>query len=399
MTAQPEETGRALRVLQVQKAHGLGGSERHIVDLSRALRAQGFLVQVLWLEAPGYPLDALAAFTRESGVPVARLPIRRHVDPGLPRRLAAFLRRDPPDILHVHLIHATLHGVLAARGPAAPPLIASRHGVEPYRRLPWFGLLQRGLDRRCRRILVPSEHLARFTARWDGTAPEKIRVVPHGLPPKCFAPADAAARAASRAAWGVRPEEVVFGAVARLHASKDHATLLRAFARTLRRHPATRLVLIGDGPLRGRLEAQARALLGTEAPERVRFLGEQVVDRRLYAGFDVAVQATRREGFGLAALEAMAAALPLVASRVGALPEIVRPEETGLLVEAGAAAPLAAALERLASDPALRGALGERARVAAQAFTVERMARAVGAIYREVAAARAPVDNPPVRRG
>ena len=387
VTAERETPGRALRVLHVQKAHGLGGSERHIVDLARALRPQGCEAGVLWLEAPGHPLDALAAFTRENGVPVARLPIRGHLDPGLPRRMAAFLRRDPPDLLHLHLIHATLHGVLAARGRDAPRLIASRHGVEPYRRLPWFGLLQRRLDRRCQRILVPSEHLARFTRRWDGTAPAKMRVVPHGLPPECFAPADAAARAATRAAWGVRAEEVVLGAVARLHPSKDHATLLRAFAQALRRHPALRLILVGEGPLRGRLEALARELLGDAAPAHVLFLGEQVVDRGLYAGLDVAVQATRREGFGLAALEAMAAGLPLVASRVGALPEIVQPEETGLLVEAGSVSALAAALERLAADPALRVALGARAHRAAQAYTVERMARAVGAVYREVVTA------------
>lgn len=385
VTARREDAEHGLRVLHVQKAHGLGGSERHIVDLGRALGAHGFGVRVLWLEAPGHPLDGLVAFTRENRVPVARLPIGGHLDPGLPHRLAAFLREDPPDLLHLHLLHATLYGVLAAHGPHAPRLIASRHGVEPYRRLPWFGLLQRQLDRRCARVLVPSEHLARFTARWDGTAREKIRVVPHGLPPACFAPADAAAREAVRAAWGARPEEIVFGAVARLHPSKDHATLLRAFAQVHRRNRATRLILVGDGPRRERLEALARELLGEPEPEPVRFLGEAVVDRRLYAGFDVAVLATRREGFGLAALEAMAAGLPLIASRVGAVPEIVSPEETGLLVEPGSVPMLAAALDRLASDPALRGALGGRAHAAARAFTVERMARAIGAIYREVA--------------
>ena len=152
-----------------------------------------------------------------------------------------------------------------------------------------------------------------------------------------------------------------------------------------RRNRATRLILVGDGPRRERLEALARELLGEPEPEPVRFLGEAVVDRRLYAGFDVAVLATRREGFGLAALEAMAAGLPLIASRVGAVPEIVSPEETGLLVEPGSVPMLAAALDRLASDPALRGALGGRAHAAARAFTVERMARAIGAIYREVA--------------
>ena len=206
VTARREDAEHGLRVLHVQKAHGLGGSERHIVDLGRALGAHGFGVRVLWLEAPGHPLDGLVAFTRENGVPVARLPIGGHLDPGLPHRLAAFLRENPPDLLHLHLLHATLYGVLAAHGPHAPRLIASRHGVEPYRRLPWFGLLQRQLDRRCARCSSRPSTWPASRHAGDGTAREKIRVVPHGLPPACFAPADAAAREAVRAAWGARPE-------------------------------------------------------------------------------------------------------------------------------------------------------------------------------------------------
>ena len=372
-----------LHVLHVQKAHGLGGSERHIVELCRSLGSLGFRARVLWLESPGRPLDKLVAFTRANGVASSRLPIRGHIDPGLPRRMAAGWREDPPDILHLHLIHATLHGVLAAHERTAPPRIASRHGVEPYRRLPGFGWLQRILDRRCTSIIVPSEHLARFTRRWDGTPGRKIRVIPHGLRPEAFAPPDPVERAVARAEWGAGPDEVVFGAVARLHPAKDHATLLHAFAQAGRRVPATRLVLVGDGPLRQGLETLARELLGSRARERIHFAGERVVDRGLYAGFDAAVLATRREGFGLAALEAMAAGLPLAASRVGAVPEIVRDGETGLLVEPGSVPALAATLERLASDPTLRREMGRRAWEAAEGFTVERMARAMAEVYRE----------------
>jgi glycosyltransferase involved in cell wall biosynthesis len=381
-------SGDRPRVLHVQKAHGLGGSERHIVELCRALDAAGFNARVLWLESPRRPLDALAAFTRARGVACARLAIRAHCDPGLPRRLRAWLRENPADVLHLHLIHATLYGVLAAGAGPRPPIVASRHGAEPYRRLPWFGWLQRGCDRRCARVIAPSAHLARFTERWDGTPRAKIRVIPHGLAPEWFAPPGPAARERARAGWGAAPGELVLAAVARLHPAKDHATLLRAFASVRRRRPETRLVLIGDGPLRPRLEALARRLFADWAPQSVRFAGERDADRDLYAGIDVALLPTRREGFGLAALEAMACGLPLVASRVGAIPEIVRDGENGLLVAPGDSNALGDALERLASDAARRDALAGRARETARGFTVERMARATAEVYREALAAR-----------
>jgi glycosyltransferase involved in cell wall biosynthesis len=375
------------RVLHVQKAHGLGGSERHIIELCRALAPLGVSARVLWLESPRHPLDSLEAFARARGVESGRLAIRGHLDPGLPRRLRAWLRANPADLLHLHLIHATLYGVLAAGAGPAPPLVASRHGAEPYRRLPWFGWVQRRLDRRCARVIVPSAHLARFAARWDGTPRGKIRVIPHGLAPEWFAPPDAAARERARAGWGVRPGEIVLGAVARLHPAKDHATLLRAFASVRRVRPEARLVLIGGGPRRAALGALARRLLAA-APEAVRFEGEREADRDLYGAFDVAVLPTRREGFGLAALEAMAAGLPLAASRAGAIPEIVRDGENGLLVESGSPTALAAALARLLAEPGLRRALGERASETARAFTAERMARATAEVYREALAAR-----------
>jgi glycosyltransferase involved in cell wall biosynthesis len=374
-------------VLHLQKAHGLGGSERHIIELCRALAPLGVRARVLWLESPRHPLAPLEAFARARGVESARLPIHGHLDPGLPGRLRAWLRANPADLLHLHLIHATLYGVLAAGADRALPLVASRHGAEPYRRLPWFGWMQRRLDRRCARVIVPSAHLARFAERWDGTPRAKIRVIPHGLAPEWFAPPDAAARARARAGWGAAPGEIVLGAVARLHPAKDHATLLRAFAAVLPPHPDARLVLIGGGPRRAALERLARRLFAS-APDRVRFDGEREADRDLYGAFDVAVLPTRREGFGLAALEAMAAGLPLAASRVGAIPEIVRDGENGLLIEPGSPAALATALARLVAEPGLRRALGERARETARAFTAERMVRATAEVYREALAAR-----------
>jgi glycosyltransferase involved in cell wall biosynthesis len=386
-----------LRVLHIQKAHGLGGSERHILDLCAGLTPLGLRPRVLWLEAPGHPLDALREIGADAGVESGTLPIGGDLDARLVARLRGWLRDHPADLVHLHLLHATLYGVLATRArigagrpPAAAPsrrapLIATRHGCEPYRRLLWFGLLARQLDRACERVIVPSRHLAAFSARWDGTPLGKLRVIPHGIRVDTFASAaaDQAQRARRRAAWGVPADACVIGCVARLHPSKDHPTLVRAFARVLRDLPAARLVLVGEGPLRARLERRARDCLGDGAAS-VCFAGSESDAAGAYAGFDVAVLATRREGFALAALEAMAAGRPLVATRVGPLPELVREGETGLLVPPNDADALAEALLHLARDATARARMGACAATAARAYTLERMAAATAALYAEV---------------
>lgn len=176
--------------------------------------------------------------------------------------------------------------------------------------------------------------------------------------------------------------DVVIGCVAFLSREKGHAPLLRAFSQLHRRRPLTRLVLVGSGPLQSSLEAQAHDLGVGDA---VRFLGFQEDVSPFLRGFDLFVLPSLSEGLSSAILGAMAASLPVVASDVGGIPEVVRAGVTGLLVPPGEPGPLADALQRLVDNPSLRvcyGAAG-RQRVQQQ-FTLAQKIEKTISIYQSL---------------
>jgi glycosyltransferase involved in cell wall biosynthesis len=229
------------------------------------------------------------------------------------------------------------------------------------------------------RILCVSESNA-ARLRGAGLRHGVIEIVPNGVRLE-----ESLSRAASRAALGLATEDVVVGSVAALRPEKAHDVLLRAFRVLvdLDRHPRLRLCLVGDGRCRRQLEASARAL-GID--DRVDFAGERADGPTLHLAFDVAVVSSRSEGLPLSALESLAAGTPLVATRVGALPELLE-GGVGLLVEPGDGPALAGAVAAVLDDPALarRLAVAGRRRVA-ERYAFDRTVERVEATYRAVTA-------------
>jgi glycosyltransferase involved in cell wall biosynthesis len=240
-------------------------------------------------------------------------------------------------------------------------------------------------------VIVLSDHVGRFFAEHGRVDRTRIRRVYYGLDPAPFeaaASASRAERARTRTALGLAPEDQAWICVARFAPQKAHDVLLHAFAAALRREPRLRLVLVGDDPYgdgRARMEALARELdLGASAV----FTGIRRDVPALLAACDGFVMPSLWEGLGLVFLEAMAAGLPVVSTRVSAVPEVVLDGRTGLLVPPGDPAALAEALSVLAGDPVRMRALGAagRARVRAE-FGLERMVRETLAVYEEALAA------------
>lgn len=360
-----------MRIVHVQRAKGIAGSERHLLALLPALAELGHdVVAVVPNVGDG---ERFVADLRAQNLDVVPLPMRGHLDPLLLANLIRIMRRVRPDVVHTHLVHADVHGQVAA-AICRVPGVSTIHGAsELFTREPTRSVAALA-GRLARRKITISHHLADFVQRHRLAPLERIRVVPYGL---------------DLAHWrvAVRPVERdtrVLVAASRLIPGKGHDFLLEAFARARKEEPRLRLRVAGDGPTRGQLETMA-STLGIES--YVEFLGFVDDVSALVADSDALVFPTLPscgEGFGLVALEAMALATPVIATRVGAIPEVVKHGVTGLLVEPGDVPGLTAELLRIARDDDLRARLGRAGRARAEErFRLELMVDGILAVYEE----------------
>jgi glycosyltransferase involved in cell wall biosynthesis len=272
------------------------------------------------------------------------------------------------------MVHGDVYGSFAAT-VLRLPFVSSRHNDDRYLLGP-FRHVDRLLMRGVARLIAISDAVASFLVQ-AGFPESRVTTIHYGLDDLPAAPSEL-----QPAEAGIAAEQTLVLAIGRLIEQKDHATLLRAFARVHADHPEARLAILGWGPLEDRTGALARDLGIAEAVS----LPGRIEPRDWLVRADVFAHSSAWEGFGLVLLEAMLAGLPVAATSVSAVPEIVT-EETGLLVATGDDEALAAALGRLVGDPALRERLGSAGRARAHAeFSVARMAERTVAVYERAVA-------------
>jgi len=352
-----------MKVLHIQKAAGLAGSERHLLSLLPALVERGVGVRVCVLAAEHG--ERFSEGLRTLGIETIVIPAGRHANPFLPVRLLREIRRFGPDIVHTHLIHGDFYGQIATR-LAGVPGISSVHGTYPFCRKEPFRSAARLAGHLARRTIAISHHVRRFIEELGLAPSARVRVIYYGIDTNGWQLPEAA-RHEAREKFGCSDGEFVVGMASRLVPFKGHDFVLDALAEALPQSAQIRLLIAGDGPLRGDLESRVRASFANGI---VRFTGYISEVKDFMNACDVIVFPTLpdlSEGFGLAALEAMAAARPVIATRVGALPELVEHLGAGFLVNPGDVKELAAALTLLARDTALRVRLAEGARKRARA--------------------------------
>jgi glycosyltransferase involved in cell wall biosynthesis len=352
---------------------GVGGSENHLRALLPELLHFGWEPDVLIPSPSPTAVQPLADdLARTCGkVTVVRMPL--DLSPALILRIARSVRSHDYRLVHSHLVHADWHAAAVAAAARRVPLVSTKHNEDAFRKLRGFRAVERAAENRCAEIIAISESLRRFTLRF--TPPRcPVTTVRYGLevpprPPQRDSEAD----------------NPILLTVARLVQQKGLDVLIRTMPRILEAVPGVQLLIAGEGPERGALELLVRDL---RLEGRVMLLGHRNDADELMRRAWVMVHPARWEGFGLVLLEAMRMGLPIVATEVSAIPEIVVDGATGRLVPPDDASALAEAVVTMLDDEAFRRAAAARGfERLAEHFSPVRMARETAEVYERALAA------------
>lgn len=382
------------RIAYVDTAHDMGGAEKSLLELTSRLDTSRFTPVLLhtqeavWLERePCDHLEKIPVFSpggvldrKRGGMSSRWLGNLRDVlaSAGPIYQVRRGLRHGRAHLVHTNTLKGHLFGGLAARLSRLPLIWHMRDLLDEDEGL---NLVRQAAATFKPRIIAISAAVAQQFA----DLPVQVDLVPNGIPLERFTPGEAPARL--RQEWSIAPDEKIICCVGRLTPWKGHRTLLRAFGRVLEQQPRTRLLVIGEVAFWEDEYEQELHELATELA-----LGERVI----WAGFrpevpeilclcDLLVLPSHNEPFGRVLIEAMSVGKAVVATQSGGAPEIVEPEETGLLVPPEDPEALAQALVRLLHDDDLRARLGQAGQKrAGEKFDVRRVVKQVESIYVEV---------------
>ena len=341
---------RAIRVAYCIDSFDIGGTELNAVRTVEALDRRRFQVTVFHLHETG----PLRARYEALGLQLLHLPIGPLYSPRTAAqgiRFLRLLRREGIEVVHTHDIYTNIFAAPWAR-LAGCRVIASRRWLDA---TPRAGLvpLNRWSYRCAHRVVANSSLGVRLLIDKEAVPAARVLQMPNFLEERAFSHVPVGVRSARRRNWGVPQGAFVIGTVARLAPVKNHAMALRALQRL---DDDVHLVLIGAGPSRRELEELAREL---HVERQVHFTGQLVEAENLHQFFDVSVLCSRSEGFPNVVIEALAAGCPVVATPVGGVPEVIIDRQTGLLAPVDQPQALAASVQELRRDAALRGRLSE----------------------------------------
>jgi len=368
----------------ITESEPFGGAQRNTLLSLEGLKREGYEVELIC--GPG---GRLVGAARAIGVAVHEiLDLVREVAPlhDLRAFLALFrlMRARNYEVVHTHSTKAGLLGRVAAWCAGVPIVVHTFHGV-PFRmqrdtRTFAYSAVERLAALVTHRVVCVGEAFRQELAGWGVAPPHKLVTIYSGIDFSSCRPRRPAAEL--KRDLGLERAWPVIGSVGRLTQQKAQYDLIDAVALLASRYPRIVLLLVGEGPLRARLERQIRE---RDLAPRVRLLGERDDIADLLGVFDVFAMSSLWEGVGRALTEAMYARLPVVATAVDGVVELILDDETGLLVPPRSPATLAAAIERLVSEPERATRLGANARAkAAELMDGRSMVAALVALYEEL---------------
>jgi glycosyltransferase involved in cell wall biosynthesis len=386
----PAAGGSRLRLLKVVTVFACGGTERQFVNLGLGLDPRRFDLEFACLRQEGQLLEEIA----RRRLTVNEYPMRTFYSARAIRqqlRLARYVRRHDIQIVHAYNFHANVFAVPPAYLAGAPVVLASirdqsTHLTERQVRV------QAQVCRLADRVLVNADAVKSSLCD-RGFEPDRIVVIRNGLDMQRFSRTP---DPRVRQELGIPPGAPIVALVSRLDPIKGVEHLLDAAGPVLARHPEARFLIVGEGPVGRPGERLPQGDYAGELAERARRLG--LTDRVVFTGYrpdvpdvlahvQVAVLPSLSEGLSNFVLEAMATGVPVVATRVGGNPELVRDADTGLLVPPADAAALTAAIDHLLDAPDVAAAMGQAGRRRIQErFSLDRMIGTTEALYQQLLA-------------
>jgi glycosyltransferase involved in cell wall biosynthesis len=380
--ATPPDLNRRIKVLFLIDSLGPGGAERLMIDLLPALRDLGVDSEVIAIqERHGNPV---ADDLRAVGVDVSTIGIERLRERGALARVTAAIERANPDILHTQLEFADILGSVAASRLGIPS-ISTIHTLDRPPR--WTKEAARSrltawtLRRRTSRVIAVSESARNHVLRKAGLPKRHTAAIHNGIDLAPFVAVGAEDRLRTRSELGIGSDDPVIITVAVLRQPKGIADMLAAMPTLLESHPRLTYLVVGGGTDRSRLDGLVSELGVTQS---VHFAGRRSDIPNMLAASDLFVLPSLTEALPTVLIEAMAVGVPVVATQVGGVPEIVDNGTTGLLVPPSSSPPaLAEAVGRLLDSPRQRRAMGLAGRrKALDRFSIERQASRLTAEYR-----------------
>jgi sugar transferase (PEP-CTERM/EpsH1 system associated) len=337
------------RIMQVVHSLDFGGLEKMVIDLSDELEKNGYRSIICCMDKNG----AMIEQAKNKGLKVLAIGRKAGVDYLLPLKLANLIKTEKIEIVHTHNMGPMLYGTLGA-WIARVPAVHTKHDRENKitSKVLWSAAWSMNKS-----VIMISEDARKEFLKHTFVEPAKVRVIRNGINVAAFAaPVDVQSK---RNSLGIQPSEIVLGTVARLSKEKDQCTLIDAFAQINKIIPQTKLLIVGEGAMRDKLEdhAKERRIL-----DNVMFLGSRTDVAEILAVLDVFVLTSLTEGISISLLEAMASGKPVIVTSVGGNPEVVTGGIDGILVPPKDAVKIAEAAVSLLTNSGLMQKMGQMAR-------------------------------------
>ena len=372
VTAQPDTAdAAALSVVGVDPELGFGGGETQVLGLTLAMGAAGHRAELIC-----DPAGRLWERATAEGIRCHPIRIRNAIDLAAGVKLRAILKREHYDVVHFHTSRA--HSMAPfARGFASTLVVTRRMDYRPNRVFAPL-LFNRAVDG----VVAISEGVADSLAA-AGVDRQRVAVIHSGVDCVRFRPPTIQERAEARAALGISDGEILISAIGALEQRKGHRYLIEAIG-ALAAPPASlklKCLIVGQGLVHKVLQGEIAVI---RSLERIKLLGRVDDVRELLWASDIFAMPSLKEGLGVAALEAMASNLPVIASNVGGLREVVEDGRSGIIVPPANSKQIASAIQRLAESDGLRAQMGAAARArVVENYSMEKMAAQTLALYRE----------------